>query len=116
VGHEGEFCSKHPPFTFEGQIPTLDLFQSNILPPANLGDVFSQPSAQGSLASRGPSGCLADINQSVIEVEGVDSASLWPDSSSQIKKWTGLKLGDDLGSDTLIQIEIEVMRVVVSGV
>ena len=74
VKNEGKFSRKHPPFTGECQVSATHLSQRNVLPLADLVNMFIQAVAQRSFAFGGPLGSFPKINQIALKIEGIDSA------------------------------------------
>src|SRR5208282_5310083 len=83
-----------------------------ILTLRELADVLVETLAQRAPALGHFLGRLADIDQIAIEVESINSALGWPNALFQLETRRRLQFFDDLRSDSPIQVELEVVRVV----
>ncbi len=63
MGHESEFSSKHPPLARKSQIAALHFGQADVLALFDLTDVFTESTAQRSLALGRALRRFANVNQ-----------------------------------------------------
>ena len=102
VHHQRKFRCENPPFACKRQIPALHILQADVLSTADLADMFSQAGAEGSLAFGRILGCLPNINQLALEIQGIDSAGMRPRAFTQGKYRASLEFFNHLGSNATV--------------
>jgi hypothetical protein len=78
--YQGKLGSEYPPLTSKGEVTAGHICERDVLTPAHLAHMLLQTGTQCALALGGVLRYLADVNQFLFEIQGVNAAFGWPDT------------------------------------
>lgn len=112
MGHQRELGGEHPPVALEGQVTAEHVLNRDVLPLSDLADMLVQPFPQRPSALGRSARCLSDVDQIVLEVEGIDPALRWRNATSEWQQRACFQALDKLRPDASIKVELEPVRIV----